>query len=152
MYVCMHAEKYGYEAVPSSGADVDLYQATKIAHISFENVSQLRYLGTAVRNQGFIRNKVRRRLNSDDGCYHSVRNLPSPRLLSKNGKIKIHKTIILPVILYWCETWTLTLSNKNAHWACENKVLRRIFGPKGDEIMVGWRELHDEELHNLKGG
>jgi hypothetical protein len=66
-------------------------------------------------------------------------------LLSKNVKIKIHKTIILPVVLYGCETWSLTLRLERLR-AFGNGVLRRIFGLKKDEIIRGWRKLHAEEL------
>jgi hypothetical protein len=70
-------------------------------------------------------------------------------LLSKNLKIRIHKTIILPVVLYGCETWSLTLREEHRLRVFENKVLRRIFGPKRDEVTGGWRKLHNEELHDL---
>jgi hypothetical protein len=59
----------------------------------------------------------------------------SSRLLSKNVKVKIYKTIILPVVLYGCETWSLTLRDKHRLRVFENRVLRRIFGPKRDEVM-----------------
>jgi hypothetical protein len=61
----------------------------------------------------------------------------------------INKTIILSVILYGCETWSLTLKEERRLRVFENKVLRRIFGPKRDEVTGGWRELHNEELHDL---
>jgi hypothetical protein len=61
-------------------------------------------------------------------------------------KIKIYKTIILPVILYGCETWSLTLREEHRLRAFENRVLRTIFGPKGDEVTGGWRKMHNEEL------
>jgi hypothetical protein len=76
----------------------------KIGNRCFENVAQFRYLGTAVTNQNFIQEEIKRRLNSDYACYHSVQNLLSSRLLSKNVKIRIPETIIFPVILYGCET------------------------------------------------
>jgi hypothetical protein len=71
------------------------------------------------------------------------------RLLSKNRKIKLYKTIILSGVLYGCETWTLTLREEHRLRVFENRALRRIFGPKGDEVTGGWRKLHNEELHNL---
>jgi hypothetical protein len=70
-------------------------------------------------------------------------------VLSKNVKIKIYKTIILPVVLYGCETWSLTLREEHRLTVLENTVLRGMFGPKGNEVMGGWRKLHNEELHNL---
>jgi hypothetical protein len=73
----------------------------------------------------------------------------SSRLLSKNIKIRIYRTIILPVLLYGCETCSLTLREEHRFRAFENRVLRRIFGPQGDEVTGGWRKVHNEELHNL---
>jgi hypothetical protein len=64
-------------------------------------------------------------------------------------KIKIYKTIILPVVLYGCETWSLTLKEEHRLGVFENRVLRRIFGPNRDEVTGGWRKLHNEELHGL---
>jgi hypothetical protein len=73
----------------------------------------------------------------------------SSRLLSRNVKVKIYKTIILPVLLYGCETWSLTLREEHRLSVFENRVQRRIFGPKRDEVTGEWRKLHSEELHNL---
>jgi hypothetical protein len=64
-------------------------------------------------------------------------------------KVRIHKTIILPVVLYGCETWSLTVREEHKLRVFENRVLRRIFGPKRDGVTGGWRKLHNEELHNL---
>jgi hypothetical protein len=73
----------------------------------------------------------------------------SSHLLSRNVKVKIYKTIILPVVLYGCETWSLTLREENRLRVFENRVLRRIFGPKRDEVTEEWKKLHSEELHIL---
>jgi hypothetical protein len=81
--------------------------------------------------------------------YHSVQTLLSSRPLSKNLKVRIYKTIILPVVLYGCETWSLTLREDPILRAFENRVLRRIFGPKKDEVTGEWRKLHNEELCDL---
>jgi len=78
-----------------------------------------------------------------------VQNLLSSSLLSKNLKIKIYRTIILPVVLYGCKTWSLTLRDERRLRVFENRVLRRIFGPKRDEVTGEWRKLHNEELNNL---
>jgi len=73
----------------------------------------------------------------------------SSRLLSKNLKIKIYRTIILPVLLYGCETWSLTLREERRLRVFENRVLRKVFGPKRDEVTGEWRKLHNEELNDL---
>jgi hypothetical protein len=72
----------------------------------------------------------------------------SSRLISKNLKIKIHKTVILPVVLYGCETWSLTFGEEHRLRVFENRVLRKIFGPKREED-GSWRKLHNDELHDL---
>jgi hypothetical protein len=73
----------------------------------------------------------------------------SSRLLSRNLKVKIYKTIILPVVLYGCEILSLTLREGHRLSMFENRVLRRIFGARRDEVTGEWRKLHNEELHIL---
>jgi hypothetical protein len=70
-------------------------------------------------------------------------------LLTKNIQIRIQKIIILPVVLYKRETLSLTLREEHRLRVFENRVLRRILGPKRNEVTGGWRKLHNEELHNL---
>jgi hypothetical protein len=69
--------------------------------------------------------------------------------LSRNVKVIIYKTIILPVVLYGCESWFLTLREEHILRVFENRVLRRIFGPKRDEVTGEWRKMHTGELHNM---
>jgi hypothetical protein len=69
--------------------------------------------------------------------------------LSKNIQIKIYKTIILPVVLYGCETWSLTLREERRLRLLENRLLRKIFGPKWDEVTGEWRKLHNEKITDL---
>jgi hypothetical protein len=121
----------------------------KIANRSFGSVSQFKYLGTTVTNQNLIQEEIKRRLNSGNDCYHSVQKLLSSHLLSRNVNIRIYKTIILPVVLYVCETWSLTLREERRLTVFENWLLRRIFGPKRDELRGDWRKLHCEELKDL---
>jgi hypothetical protein len=103
---------------------------TTIANRSFENGAQFKYLGYTLTNQNLIQEEIKR-LNSGNVCYHSVQNLSSSWLLSKSAKIKIYKTIILPVVLNGCETWSVTLREAHRLRVFENREMRRIFGPKG---------------------
>jgi hypothetical protein len=73
----------------------------------------------------------------------------SSRLLSRNTKVKIHKTIILPVVLYGFKTWSFRLREEHRLRVFENRVLRKIFGPKRNKVIGEWVKLHNEKLHNL---
>ena len=93
-----------------------------------------------------IQEEIKTRLKLGNAWYYSVQNLLSSSLLSKTLKIKIYRTIILPVVLYGCEAWSLTLREERRVRVFENRVLRRVFGPKSDEVTG---ELHKEELMDL---
>jgi hypothetical protein len=139
----VNAEKSKYMLLSCHHAGQD--HSIKIANRSFENVAQFKYLGVTVTNQNLIPEEIKSLLNLGNACYHSVQNLLSSRLLSKNVQ---YKTIILPVVLYGHETWSLTLREEHRLRVFENMVLRRIIGPKITHHRI-WRKLHNEELHNL---
>ena len=112
-------------------------------------MEEFKYLGTNLTNQNSIQEEITSRLKSENACYHSVQNLLSSCLLPKNLKIEIYRTIILPVVLYGCETWSLTVREGRRLRVFENRVLRRIFWPKRNEVTGEWRKLHNEELNDL---
>jgi hypothetical protein len=116
------------------------YQFHELADGSFKYVATFKYLGTTLTNQNDIHDEIRSRFNSGNACYYSVQNLLSSRLITKNLNIKIYKTVILPVVLYGCETWSLTLREEHRLRVFENRELRRISGPKREEDGL-WRKL-----------
>jgi hypothetical protein len=90
--------------------------------------------------------EIKSGLYSGNACYHSVESLLSSRLLSRKLKDKIYKSIIPPVVLYGCETWSVTVRGEHRLRLFENRVLRRVFGPKRDEVTGEWRKSHNGEL------
>jgi len=78
-----------------------------------------------------------------------VQNLLSSSLLSKNIKIMMYRTVILNIVLYGCETWSLTLREERRLKMFENRLLRRIFGPKRDKVTGEWKKQRNEELNDL---
>jgi len=120
----------------------------KIDNSSFERVKQFKYLGTNFTHKNSIQEEIKSRLKSGNACYNSEQNILSSSSLSKNLKIKIYRTIILPVILYGCGTWSLILREERRLRVFKNRVLR-IFGSKRDEVIGECRKLLNVELNDL---
>jgi hypothetical protein len=127
----MNAEKTKYMLM-SRSQKVGQKQSIKIVNRSFEDVAKFKYLGTTLTDQNSMHKENKSRLNSGNASYHLVQSLLSSHLLSRNLKVKIYKTIILPDVLYGCQTLSLTLSEEHRLRVFENRVPRRIFGPKRD--------------------
>ncbi|KAJ4428741.1 hypothetical protein ANN_25734 [Periplaneta americana] len=152
-------------------------RTSRYVHIVRE-VEKFKYLGATVTNINDTREEIKYRINMGNACYYSVEKLLSSSLLMyqlvpsatgwmdgiapfphrynntddsavKNLKVRIYKTVILPVVLYGSETWILTLREEHRLRVFENKVLRKIFGAKRDEVTGEWRKLHNAELHAL---
>jgi len=121
----------------------------RINNGTFERVEEFKYLGTTLTHQNSIPEEIKSRLRLGNASYHSVQNLLTSRLLSRNLRVKVYRILILPVVLYGCETWSLTLREERRLRVFENKVLRRILGPRRDEGTGEWRRLHNAELNDL---
>jgi len=106
-------------------------------------------LGANLTHQNSIQEEIKRRMKSGNACYHVVQNLLSSNYLTKNLKMKIYRTIILPAVFYGCEAWSPTLREERRLRVFENKALKRIFGPKRDEVTGEFRKLQNEELKDL---
>ena len=100
-----------------------------------------------MKNQNYIQEEIKCRFKTGYSCYYSVQRPWSFGLHWKNFKIKIYKIIILPIVQYGCEAWSLTLREERRLRVFENRILRRVFGPNKDENGE-WRRLNNEELHS----
>jgi len=115
---------------------------------SSEMVEQFKRLETTLPSQNFVPEEIKSRFSSGNSRYNLVQSLLSSSLLTKNTKIKRYRTMILLVVLYGCETWSVTVREERRLRVFKNKVLRKIFGPNRDEVTGEWRKLHNEELND----
>jgi hypothetical protein len=143
-------EKTKYMLVDRLGEELDVSDL-EVDNMIFEKVSIFKYLGGLLedRKDMGIGAEIKQRLNSGNACFYALNKLLKSRDLSRNTKLRIYKTIILPVVLYGCETWALTRQQENRFRVFENKILRKIFGAKRDEETGEYRRLHNQELEEL---
>ncbi|KAJ4444126.1 hypothetical protein ANN_05915 [Periplaneta americana] len=141
---------YEVEKLPSNyGVHSEEYVPIRTVTPVVAEVEKFKYLGATVTNINYTWEEIKRRINMGNVCYYSVEKILSSSLLSKNFEVRIYKTVILPAVLYGCETWTLTFREEQRLRVFEKKVLRKIFGAKRDEVAGEWRKLHNAELHAL---
>jgi hypothetical protein len=126
----INAEKTKY-MIMSHYQNSEQNQNIRITNESSENVAKFKYLGMTLTNQNLIHDEIKSRLNSGNACYHSVQYFLSSHLISKKLKIKIYKTVILPLVLYGCKTWSLTLREEHGLRVSENSVEEDIWTQKG---------------------
>jgi hypothetical protein len=105
-------------------------------------------LGITIPYENFVLVETNSRLTLGSACYHSVQNLLSSHLISKIF-IKTKKSMILPDVFYVCEICSITLREEYSFRVSENRVRKRIFGPKREEVAGGWRRFRSEKLYNL---
>jgi len=123
-------------------------RSMKTDNSSIERVEEFKYLGTTLTNQNSIQEEIKSRLILGMTANIQCRIFFSSSLLSKNLKIKVYRTIILPVVLYGCETLLLRFREEHTLKVFENRVMGRVFGTKRDEVTVEWRKLHND-LYSL---
>ena len=121
----------------------------KIDNTSFGRAKEFKYFWKNLAQKKCIQEEIKSRLKSRNACYHLVQNVLCSSLLFKNIKIKIYRTVMLRVVLYGCETWSLTLREGCRLRVFENRVLRGVFGVEREEVTWQWRKLHNEELNDL---
>jgi hypothetical protein len=97
-------------------------------------VETVQIFGNNLTNQNYTLEEIKNRLNAESTCYCSLQNVLSSSLLFKNIKIKAYGTIVLPAVLYGCETWSLIFREECRLGVFKNEVLRRIIGPKTDKV------------------
>ena len=128
----VNADKTQYMVV-SRHQNAGRIHSMKIDNSSFERDKDFKYLGTTLTNQNSIQEEIKSRVKSGNVCYHSVQTLLSSNLLSKNIKIEIYGNVILPAVLFGCETWSLTLREERRLRVFENRVLREYL------CIGGWK-------------
>jgi hypothetical protein len=106
----------------------------KIDNSSFDRVEEFKYLGTTLTHQKSVQEEIQSRLNSGNAFYHSVQNILPSIFVSKNTYIRVYWIIIASVVLYGCETWSLTLREERGMRVFEKMVLWKILGPKRNGV------------------
>ena len=124
-------------------------QVGEIGNMDFEKVSEFKYLGSILSDKNEMEAEIKARILSGNRCLHGLRTIMGSRLLTRKTKLRVYNSIIQPVVIYGCETWTLTKAMANKLLVFENTVLRKITGPVYDAAEQRWRRRHNAELREI---
>ena len=119
-----------------------------LAGIRIETVESFKYLGTVMSQNAGMAEEVTARIGAANRCYYSLTDLFKRRSISRKTKLRIYNTVIRPLLIYGCETWSLTKALEKRFEVFENAVLRRIEGPIYDQETNEWRRRHNREIRN----
>lgn len=144
MGLTINEDKTKFMEIPTSTGNYPPFCVND--HI-FERVSDFKYLGTVINDQNKLKAEINNRIKSANKCFFGLKKQLRSRLISRRTKVRLYKTLILPVLLYASETWTLNLDTQRALEAFERKVLRTIFGPVQEQGC--WRTRYNFELYRL---
>ncbi|KAJ4450459.1 hypothetical protein ANN_01884 [Periplaneta americana] len=125
----------------------DQVKEVKMGTYKFEKVKEFTYLGSILTANNDLRNEVQRRINLANRAYYSLLPIVKNKIISREIKIKIYKTLIRPIITYGTETWVLNKNTCKQLAVFERKILRRIFG--AIETVDGWRARYNNEIYEL---
>jgi hypothetical protein len=120
-----------------------------VGDLRFKNVTEFRYLGSFVTSDNDIDYEVAARIQSGSRCLHSLHHVFRSRVLSMHAKLRIYNAVIRPIVTYGCDTWNLTVRSQKRLLVFENKVLRRILGPKRDPLTGRLRMRSNDEVRRL---
>jgi len=121
-----------------------------ITQTHLEQVKSFKYLGSTVNGNNSIEEEIKRRVSLGNKALYANQGLLKSKLLTKNSKLRMYRTLVRPVVTYACETWVLKENIKTKLKVLERKVLRRIYGPTKQKDGI-WRIKSNEKLNRLNG-
>lgn len=145
MGLTINEDKTKFMEIPSSTAIYNIPFC--INGHAFERVNEFKYLGTIINDQNKLRAEINTRIKSANKCFFALKKQFRSKFISRKTKLRVYKTLILPVLLYGSETWTLNLDIQRSLETFERKILRTIFGPVQEHGC--WRTRYNFELYRL---
>jgi len=145
----INVKKTKYMIAQRSVLPEDVHTHLEVGAYKFNRVQKFQYLGTLITQNNEIQEEIKARIHAVNRCYFGLNKLFKSRILSKNLKIQLYRTLIRPVVMYGCETWTLHKIQQNNLLVFERKILRSIFGPCIDSHTGEWRIRYNVEIREL---